>query len=251
MANRYNARMLAFILTLAAFLTATLSGITGLGGGTVLIAVIYAIGLLPVVAVPLHAGVQLASNASRTVAYLDHVDWPSLRWFLLGCIPAPFIVAPLILRADPNVIRLTMAVFIVLAMWPQVMSGIRLHGRTGMVAAGVLAGGVGMIVGATGMLIAPIFLREAWAKQRVIATLAVCQTCAHVLKITAFASYGYNVFEYWYWLLPMVVAVIAGTWLGRRLHERLDEEQFRGLFRAILVILAAKLAWDGASGLLV
>lgn len=242
--------MLAFVLTLAAFLSATLSGITGLGGGTILIAVIYAIGLLPVVAVPLHAGVQLASNASRTVAYLSHVDWVSLRWFLLGCVPAPFIVAPLILRADPDVIRLLMAGFIVIALRPGLMSVIRLHGHAGMVMAGALAGGVGMVVGATGMLIAPFFLREGWEKQRVIASLAVCQTYAHVLKVAAFATYGFNVFEYWYWLLPMVIAVIAGTWLGKQLHGRLDETQFQRLFRGILILLAAKLAWDGASGLL-
>lgn len=241
--------MLSFFLTLAAFLAAVLSGITGLGGGTVLIAVIYAVGLLPVVAVPLHAGVQLASNGARTVAYLEHVHWPSFRWFLLGCVPAPFIVAPLILRADPDLIRLTMAAFILLAMWPQAMSGIRLHGHAGMVVSGVLAGGVGMIVGATGMLVAPIFLREHWAKQRVIATLAVCQTAAHILKITAFASYGFNVLEYWYWLLPMALAVVFGTWWGKHLHGKLDEAQFRGLFRAVLLILVGKLTWDGLAGL--
>ncbi|MDX1497323.1 MAG: sulfite exporter TauE/SafE family protein [Salinisphaeraceae bacterium] len=241
--------MLTFLLTLAAFAAAVLSGITGLGGGTVLIAVIYAVGLLPVVAVPLHAGVQLASNGSRTVAYLEHVDWPSFRWFLLGCVPAPFMVAPLVLHADPNIIRLVMAAFILLAMWPQVISGIRLHGHTGMVVSGVLAGGVGMIVGATGMLVAPIFLREHWEKQRVIATLAVCQTAAHILKIVAFASYGFNVLEYWYWLLPMVIAVIVGTWWGKHLHGKLDEAQFRGLFRVVLLVLVAKLAWDGSVGL--
>ncbi len=243
--------MLAFILTLSAFLTATLSGITGLGGGTVLIGVIYAIGLLPVVAVPLHAGVQLVSNGSRTLAYLSHVDWSSLRWFLLGAIPAPFIIAPLILRADANMIRLLMAGFILLAMAPRALSFIHLHGRAGMVVAGVLAGGVGMIVGASGTLIAPFFLRDDWDKQRVIASLAVCQSAAHLLKIAAFASYGFNVLEYWYWLLPMSLAVIAGTWWGRHLHGRLNEAQFQGLFRGILLVLAAKLAWDGASGLMI
>lgn len=243
--------MLIPFLTGAALVTAMLSGITGLGGGTVLIAVLYAVGLVPTLAVPLHAGVQLVSNASRTVAYLSHVDWPSLRWFLLGAVPAPFLVAPLILRADPDVIRLVMAGFILLAMWPKALSFIHLHGRAGMVTAGVLAGGVGMIVGASGMLIAPFFLRDDWLKQRVIATLAVCQSFAHILKITAFASYGVNVFEYWHWLIPMAVAVVAGTWLGKHLHGKLDERQFQGLFRGILVVLAIKLAWDGLQGLAV
>ncbi len=241
--------MLVIALTIAAFLAATLSGITGLGGGTILIAVLYAIGLVPAVAVPLHAGVQLVSNASRTLAFLKHVDWDSLRWFLVGAVPAPFVVAPLVVQANPDWIRLGMAAFILLALWPGAFSFIHIHGRAGMVMAGVLAGGVGMIVGATGMLIAPFFLQPTWAKQRVIASLAVCQTCAHLLKMVAFASYGFNVFEHWEWLLPMCVAVIVGTWLGKHLHGHLEEHHFRLAFRAILALLALKLAWDGSVGL--
>lgn len=241
--------MFLMLLVLAAFFTATLSGVTGLGGGTILIAVLYAVGLIPAVAVPLHAGVQLVSNASRTLAYFRHVDWPSLRWFLLGAVPAPFVVAPFVVDANPDWIRLGMAAFILLALWPKALSFIHIYGAVGMVSAGVLAGGVGMIVGATGMLIAPFFLNPAWDKQRVIASLAVCQTFAHLLKITAFASYGFSVFEHWQWLIPMALAVIAGTWLGKRLHGRINEKQFQILFRSILALLAIKLAWDGVVGL--
>lgn len=241
--------MLIIILTLSALLAATLSGITGLGGGTILIAVLYAVGLLPAVAVPLHAGVQLVSNASRTLAFFRYVDWPSLRWFLLGAVPSPFLVAPYVVDANPDWIRLGMAAFILIALWPRLLSFIHMHGPLGMVVAGVLASGVGMIVGATGMLIAPFFLNPLWEKQRVIASLAVCQTFAHLLKIAAFASVGANVFEHWHWLLPMCLAVIAGTWLGKRVHGQLDERQFQWLFRSILALLAIKLAWDGCIGL--
>ncbi len=241
--------MLTIALTLAAFIAATLSGMTGIGGGTILIAVLYAIGLLPAVAVPLHAGVQLVSNASRTVAFFRHVDWTSFKWFLLGAIPAPFLVAPMVVQANPDWIRLTMAAFILLTLWPRALSFIHIYGRIGMLSAGALAGGVGMIVGATGMLIAPFFLQPGWPKERVIATLAVCQTCVHLLKITAFAAYGFNVFEHWMWLLPMCLAVMAGTWLGKQLHGRIDERQFQLAFKCILGMLALKLAWDGLQGL--
>lgn len=247
--HQYNARMLTIILTLAALMAATLSGITGLGGGTILIAVLYAVGLVPAVAVPLHAGVQLVSNASRSVAFLKHVDWWSLRWFLVGALPAPFLVAPLVVEANPDWVRLGMAGFILLALWPKALSFIHIYGRVGMISAGVLASGVGMVVGATGMLIAPFFLQPGWSKQRVIASLAVCQTCAHLLKITAFASYGFNVIEHWEWLIPMCIAVIVGTWIGRHLHGYIEEHHFEVMFRVILALLAAKLTWDASVGL--
>lgn len=42
---------LVWALSAAAFLTAALSGIAGLGGGTILIGVLYAVGMAPVEAV--------------------------------------------------------------------------------------------------------------------------------------------------------------------------------------------------------
>lgn len=243
--------MLIAVLTTVALLTAVLSGMMGIGGGTILIAVMYAVGLPPVVAVPLHAAVQMVSNGSRTIAYLSHVRWSAFGWFLLGAVPAPFVMAPLVASANPNMVRLLMAAFILVALWPQWLQRIRLHGRTGMIVAGGLAGGVGSVVGASGPLISPFFLREGWAKEQVIATLAVCQSVAHGLKIIAFASLGFVVFEQWPLLLPMALAVIAGTIIGRLLIGRFKESAFRATFRALLMLLALKLIWDGVNGLVI
>lgn len=239
-----------FSLTLAALLGATLSGVTGVGGGTILIGVIYAFGLAPAVAVPLHAAVQLVSNGSRTLAYLQHVDWTALRWFLLGAMPSPFLIAPLVTQANPDVIRLAMAGFILLSLWPAVLSALHMAGNAGMIVAGALAGGLGSIFAASGTVIAPFFRRPDWSKQTTIATLAVSQALAHLMKIVAFASIGFGVLAYWHWLLPMIGAVLLGTWLGRNLHERVSERAFDFAFRAILAVLALKLGWDGLAGLL-
>ncbi|MFP5306638.1 MAG: hypothetical protein ACLGI7_12545 [Gammaproteobacteria bacterium] len=57
-------------ILLVGFLTATLSGVAGLGGGTILIGVFYALGMAPAEAVPLFAAVQFVANGSRTIAYL-------------------------------------------------------------------------------------------------------------------------------------------------------------------------------------
>lgn len=241
--------MLIVILAAAALIGGTLSAMTGLGGGTFLIAVLYTMGLVPTVAVPLHAGVQLVANGTRTLAYLRHVNWRGLGLFLVGAAPAPFLVAPLVVRADADLVRLLMAGFILLALVPGWVHRIRLHGPMGMVAAGVIAGGAGMVVGATGPLIAPFFLRDDWSKETIIASIAVSQTLSHLLKIVAFAGYGFSLLDQWTLLLPMCVAVIVGTLLGRRLVGVFNERGFRIVFNGILLLLAVRLAWDGASGL--
>lgn len=241
--------MLALALTLIALLAATLSGMAGIGGGTILIAAMYALGLTPVVAVPVHAGVQLVSNGARTLAYWRHVEWRALRDFLIGAAPAPFIVAPLIANANEHWMLILMAAFILFTLWPRWIRLLRLEGRAGMVVAGILTGGLGSLVGATGTLIAPLFLRSDWSKQTTIATLAMCQSIAHLLKIIAFASFGFGILEHWQLLLPMSLAVIVGTLIGSRLHGRLDEDRFVVIFRVILAVLAIKLLFDGVSGL--
>jgi uncharacterized membrane protein YfcA len=242
--------MLTVILTAVALGAAILSAMTGLGGGTVLIAVLYAAGLAPTAAVPLHAGVQFVANGTRTLAYLRHVDWRALGFFLLGAAPAPFLVAPLVVRADPDLVRLLMAGFVLLALVPEQMRRIRLQGPAGMVTAGVLAGGAGMVVGASGLLIAPFFLRDDWSKETVIASIAVCQTLAHLLKIAAFAGQGFSLLDQLPLLLPMCAAAVIGTLLGRRLVGVFDERHFRFALRVILLLLALRLAWAGVSGLL-
>ena len=236
-------------LIAAAFATAALSGLAGAGGGTVLIGVLFAAGIPPVLAVPLHAIVQLASNASRTVAYAKQVRWRAVLVFCVGAIPAPFVVAPLLARANPDVIRLIMAAFIVWALLPRLAFGQSWSDRRAMGVAGVLSGGVGAVVGATGLLIAPLFLRPGWAPQATIGNLAACQALGHLAKVFAFMATGIAVWAYPVLLGGMIVGVIGGTAVGRWAHQFLPAARFKPLFRGILVVLVIKLLYDALTGL--
>ncbi|MES1946941.1 hypothetical protein C84B14_06316 [Salinisphaera sp. C84B14] len=237
------------LLVAAAFVTAVLSGMAGMGGGTLLIALMFALGMQPALALPLHAGVQFAANASRSVAYGRHVRWPALALFALTAVPGPFLVAPWVVDANPDWIRLTLALFVALAVWPSWAARLKIHGRGGLLAAGAIAGVLGPVVGATGMLVAPFFLRDDWRKEQIIATLAVAQTGSHLLKIGAFSLNGFNAFARLDLLVPMAVAALLGTLVGRRLHGVFSEHGFRQAVRAIMIVLALRLAWDGLAGL--
>lgn len=241
---------LALAITAVGFLTAALSGVAGLGGGTILIGVLYAVGLSPVVAVPLFAAVQFVSNLSRTVAYFRHVEWRAAGWFLLTGVPAPFLVAPFVADANVHVILLLLGGLILVSLVPSRSGADPIPATPAFLLAGFLNGSIGMFVGATGLFVGRLFLRPEWPKEKVIGTLAMTQTLGHLLKVLGYASVGFLVSAQADLLLPLVVAVIAGTFAGRWLHRFLEEKQFRGLFRAILVVLSVKLLWDGATGLL-
>ena len=228
-------------LTTAAFATATVSGMIGLGGGTMLVAILYAVLGAPAIVVPIHAAVQLLSNGSRVVAYVRHVDFRSLGWFMVGAIPAPFLVVPLITDVDEHWAKLFMGSFIIIITWTRWLRITRLTGSAGLVFAGVLAGGLGMVVGATGTLIAPFFLRDDWRKETVIGTKALCQACAHIIKLSAFAAHGLWATNQWDLIVPMGIAVVIGTFSGKKLVGYLKETTFRLVFRILLTILALKL----------
>jgi len=239
-------------LIAAAFLTATLSGVAGLGGGTILIGLFYALGLPPLEAIPLFAAVQLASNASRTVAYMRHVHWGATGWFLLASIPATFVLAPWIEHVNQDWMRLLLAALILLSLLPgRGGKGIELPARTSFIVAGLLNGGLGLFVGATGVFVGRLFLRPDWRKETTIGTLAMTQALGHLLR-GSWLTVG-PVSARWRNRVDCCrcgVAVVAGTLVGRRLNAQLDEARFAQLFKLLLIAMSLKLVWDGVRALL-
>lgn len=232
------------------FATALLSGVAGIGGGTILIGVLFAMGLSPIVAVPLHAAVQFVSNATRTVAYLRDVEWRAAGWFLLTGAPMPFLVADWVAHTDVDVLRLLLAAILIGSLMPSKPAATpRLGLRGAYLLAGALTGSLGMFVGATGVMVGRLFLRPEWSSRTVVGTLAMCQSLAHLLKVAAFATVGASLFERGDLLWPLVAGVIVGTFCGRWLHGRVGDTRFRQVFRLLLAVLALKLGWDGLTGL--
>ncbi len=235
------------ILTIAAFATATLSGILGMGGGMLLLAVMFCF-LAHGEAIPTHAAVQLVSNSTRSVAFIQHVSWRTLGRFVLGAIPGGAI--GLWLRwemgppdqAEPYLKTLVGVYILVAAFLPKPKSR---DGHRGtwwdFPLLGLVAGAAALTVGAVGPLIAPLFARRAFVKERLIATKALCQMFLHVVKIPAFLAFGsIDVEKLGLLALVMSVVVIPGTLLGKRMLRYVSEDNFVRLYKLALVVAGAK-----------
>jgi uncharacterized membrane protein YfcA len=229
------------ILAVAAFATSTVSAILGMAGGISLLAVMALI--VPAGSVvPIHGVVQLASNLTRTIAFIKTVHWPvflrfaptaaagmagaamlwsgeKLSWFKPGI--GLFIIAFLIWRHNkPKLRNPPMAVYPPL---------------------GLAAGFLSIWVGATGPFIAPWFLRDDFEKERVIATKAVCQTWLHFLKLPAFLALGYDYAADIPLLAILLVCVVGGTHFGKKLLEGIEEKKFVFYYECVLAAIAATL----------
>jgi uncharacterized protein len=236
-------------IVVVGFLTATLSGVAGLGGGTILIGVFYALGMAPAEAVPLFAAVQFIANSSRTLAYLRHVEWRAAGWFMLAALPATFVVAPFAANINADLVRLILAGLILASLMPGRAERAALPARPAFALAGLLNGALGMFVGATGLVVGRLFFRPEWRKETTIGTLALTQTLGHGLRVVAYGFVGFSAFVQPLLLLSLGTAVVAGTAFGKRLNGHVSEVQFATLFRWILILLSLKLAWDGVRGL--
>src|SRR5512145_3228890 len=74
------------LLCVVAFFTAIVSALVGMAGGMILLSVMLWF-LPPLVAIPLHGAIQLASNFSRTVIQREHARYDLLWRYGLPLVP--------------------------------------------------------------------------------------------------------------------------------------------------------------------
>jgi uncharacterized membrane protein YfcA len=233
------------ILVLAAFLTSILSAVIGLAGGMILL-VVMLLFIEPLVAIPLHGAVQLVSNGSRAWFQRVHVERPIIWRYSALLVPGGVVGLLFVQQLAPEMMRVLIGVFVLVATWvphwltfgarPQ-----RGDSQRRFVWLGGMIGFLNMSIGATGPLAAPFFLGLGLSRQGLVGTSAACMTVGHLVKITLFALGG---FAFAPWLGPLALlaaAVVAGTWVGTQLLDRVSERIFVPVFKTLLTLIALRL----------
>jgi uncharacterized membrane protein YfcA len=229
------------VLILATAATAALSAVVGMGGGMTLLAVMTL--LLPAAdVVPLHGVVQLFSNGTRTLLMLRHVHLKIFSIYLLPALAGVLLGAGIYTAGELSWFRPAVGAFVLL--W---LATLRFEPRLGRLPLwtfaplGLFVGLFASLLGATGPLIAPFFLREDLSPEEVIGTKAAVQIVTHFAKIPAFLALGYDYEAALPVLLPLLAAAILGTVAGRRVLAGLPQDVFRRLFYAVLAVIGVRL----------
>jgi uncharacterized membrane protein YfcA len=231
------------ILGATCFLTSGLSAVLGMAGGIVLLSVML-LYMDPLQAVPLHGVIQLVANGSRALAQRRDVDWRIAGRYSALLLPAGFLGARVAFGLPPGLVRALIGAFALVATWrPQ---WVQLQPRPGaglgrFVWLGGAVGFLGTVIGATGPLIAPFFLNLGLARQALVGTKAACQVLGHLAKTLVFGSAGFAFGPHLPLLAALSLLAIAGTWLGTRLLDRFDEEQFQAVYKTVLTLIALRL----------
>ena len=236
--------MIATLLVIIAFLTSFISGVIGMGGGTILLAAMILSGLVVEHIVPLHGVVQLCSNGSRIAFLFRQINIKITVYFLCG-IPLGGYIGYLLLQKidDPSYLLLGMGILLVyVALKPKKLPDLKLPDM-GFFFLGVLAAGVGCLVGITGPLVAPFFVRNDWDKKTIIATMGACQTGVHFIKIPVFISMAFPYSEYLWVSIFMIVAAVLGSRVGVYVLTTMYKERFFTIVRIAMLLIAIRVLY--------
>lgn len=229
--------------------SALISGMTGLAGGVLLLIVLALI--LPLEAViPLHALIQVIANFSRIILLRDHIQWNIWLAFNALAIPAGLLGAYCAQDLPHAWIRLGIGVVIIIAaifaLRAPKNTEITTVSRARYVILGFVSSLLGMIVGASGPLIAPFFMIGGLTRERFIATKSACQLTIQLIKTVIFAqilSFSYQAYSTE--ILVTTIGVFGGTWAARRLLAKIKGQWLEKGVILILFIFGGKMIWTG------
>ncbi|WP_428025153.1 TSUP family transporter [Arcobacter sp.] len=226
------------ILGLITFLTSTVAGVVGIGGGMMLIAILPS--FLPLNAlIPVHGLTQMSSNFSRAVFGYKDVKLEVIPKFLFGSLFGIGFFASILYFISLDYVPFFIGVYILLSLWSEKFNE-KLKKYESYFLAGFFQTGLSIVVGATGPLTMTLLLKDYNDKNIVVATGAALMSITHTLKVFAFMFFGFVFFDYIGILVVMIIGAIVGSWTGTKLRDTIDGKKFIMFLKVLLSLLAIK-----------
>jgi uncharacterized membrane protein YfcA len=230
-------------LTIAAGLTAIISGILGMGGGILLLSLMTFF-LAPAIIIPIHGIVQLVSNSARTFYLKDHIK---IKYFVYYCIGLPVgaTLSTLLLKGfvSDKFIYISLMIIIFYSVFkPKKLPELKVR-EPYWIVIGFITGILAILVGAVGPLLAAFFIRDDFSKEEIVSTKSAMQLVAHFIKIPAFLFLDFDYSEYTLIIIPMCIAVVIGSKIGVILLKRVDSSHFKLLFKAVLFFAGLRVSY--------
>ena len=226
------------VLGVISFLTSTIAGVVGLGGGLLLIAILPS--FLPINAlIPVHGLSQVSSNLSRAYFGRKNIQYQVIPKFLIGSLIGVGIFALFLNIISIEYIPLFIGVYILLSLWSQTFNdNIKKYENYYLI--GFFQTGLSVIVGTTGPLTMTLLLKEFKDKDKVVATSAILMSITHILKVCVFVYFGFLFFDYLSIIIAMIIGAILGSYAGTHLRDKIDGKKLVFALKILLSILAIK-----------
>ncbi|MFL6071233.1 MAG: sulfite exporter TauE/SafE family protein [Actinomycetes bacterium] len=215
------------LAAVAAFAFAVLSAVAGFGGGGVLLLPVFTALFGLRAAVPILTLTQLASNGGRVWFNRREIRWPLVGWFALGAVPLALAGGFAFVYAPLAPLKMLLGVFLIgVVIWRHIGKKPGRLGDRAFVGVGAASGLGSALLGSVGPLTAPFFLAYGLTRAAYIGTEAASALTMHVSKLAAYGAGDLLTSEVLAYGLALTPATIAGSWVGRRLVDRMSDRLF-------------------------
>jgi uncharacterized membrane protein YfcA len=214
-----------------------LAAVAGFGGAAVLLPVLVALfGVRDAVLILTVA--QLVGNGSRVWLNWREIAFPVAGWFAKGAVPLALLGGIVFASAPlPVLARILGAFLIVMVAWRHLRAGPPWRPPLRSFA---LLGGVfsflSALVGSIGPLMAPFFLAYGLVKGAYIGTEALGTVVIHVTKLVAYGGASLLTIRTLAIGLAMGSVMVGGSFIGKRLLDRLPERFFVWIIEGVMVV---------------
>ena len=215
------------LIIISALATSLLSGLVGMAGGGVLMAVL--VNILPVSsAMVLHGITQFTANGSRTLILRKHLMWRLLPGYILGASVAVAGFSALLFVPEASVVLILVGLFPWLARLQPKSSALNITRPASNIICGFSVTSAQLLAGAAGPLLDLFYLNSGLDRQTVVANKALTQTIGHLLRIFYYGAIISVATPLPNWLfLAAAIAAVIGTRLGTWLLARWDDQRFQ------------------------
>ena len=224
------------VLLAGAFVASIVAAVAGFGGAAILLPILVAL-FGPRDAIPILAVAGLVSNGSRVALNHGSISWQIVGWFALGGIPAALVGGFLFAAAPLEALTRLIGAFLLASVaWRHLRprpSGV-LGPRT-FTAIGAVFAFASALVGSIGPIMAPFFLAAGLVKSAYIGTEAAASVVMQVAKLVAYGIAAILTPFMGALGLLMVPAMLTGTWIGKRIVDRMSERIFIAVIEVVLV----------------
>lgn len=240
----------ATMILLTTLVTSFISGIFGMAGGIILMAVLVAL-VSVAMAMIIHGGIQMFANGYRAFLLRQSIDW---RVFSYYCIGASVGVAALFFVSwvpDKRTLYLLLGLTPLLIWLPKERLHLDIKRLDHAVFAGFCVQGLNTLAGVAGPLLDLFFVRADMTRQQIVATKSVTQALSHLIKIGFWSvpvvtAAGWSALPPWWLFAAAIPLSMIGTTLGKQVLERMTDVNFRkwmkGLVTAIGLVLLMRAA---------
>lgn len=229
------------LLFLVTVIGSTLSGLTGLAGGAVILGGL-SIFYDAATALAMHGVVQGVSNATRIVFWWRSVHWPVVWRYALLLLPGAWVGGVLFSYLNLSLMQALLGAMILAAVWVPIPKQSRFtFSLNGFIWLGLLSGFFSMLAGVVGPLLNPFFDKLGIKREAMVSTKSACQLMLHFSRIGAyFGAVGINYAAHSLELSCMVVAAVVGIVIARPLGAKISDRQLDLVLKVLLTAIGVQ-----------